>query len=588
MSRGFFSTLRERWKPAFWDATEGSDLGGGLFNYRRIWKLVVLLVTSVSVIPLMIITIMDYNLNRKAMEAEFVFPMTSLISNTSQSISAYLEQRVSVLQFIVNGNTYEELSDEDHLRELLENLNEAFGGFVDIGLIDGDGVQRTYVGPYNLTGKNYSWQEWFQEVLDRRLYISEVFLGFRDVPHFVIAVKKVCTDGSLMILRATIDTAQFNNLIQSLNVRPTTDTFVVNAEGVLQTPSFFHGDVFDRLPYEINADLNQPTLLDFDDTQGHPVFLGYKPVVNSPFIFVVVKKKQEMMQNWWKLRLELVGFLAISVTSILLVILTSSTYLVRRIHDADIKRSNALHKMEHTIKMASIGRLAAGVAHEINNPLAVINEKAGLIKDLFSLSPKYAQDAKLQSLVNSILSSVERCSTITHRLLGFARHVDVQLENVDVVHTVREVLGFLDKEAQYRDIHVLLDIIGDIPEIVTDRGQLQQVLLNIINNAFAAVEEGGRIEIVLDATEPGFVIIQIADDGCGISPENMKRIFEPFFSTKSKQGTGLGLSITYGLVKKLGGDIQVASEVGKGTTFSVKLPIVQASKESKGADSLGG
>lgn len=587
MSKSFLTSFWERRRPAFWDATEGMDLGGGLFNYRRIWKLVVLLVTSVSVIPLVIITVMDYNLNRKAMEADFIFPMTSLISNTSQSISAFLDQRVSVLQFIINANTYEELSEKHHLLDVFANLNQAFGGFVDIGLIDEHGMQRAYVGPYNLSGKNYSRQEWFLEVLDREVYISEVFLGFRDVPHFVIAVKRVCDDGGLMILRATIDTAQFSNLVQSLNVRPSTDAFVVNVQGVLQTTSKYHGDVFQVIPYALSV-ADHPVIKDTVDDEDSSIFLGYMAVENSPFQLVVVKKKQEMMQNWWRLRLELAGFLVISVTSILLVILTSSTYLVRRVYEADIKRSNALHKMEHTIKMASIGRLAAGVAHEINNPLAVINEKAGLIKDLFSFSQKYPQDAKLLALINSIISSVERCSTITHRLLGFARHVDVQLEQVSVTHTVQDVLGFLDKEAQYRDIHVALDIGRDIPEIVTDRGQLQQVLLNIINNAFAAVRNGGRIDIALDAKPAGFVTIEIADNGCGISPENMKRIFEPFFSTKPKQGTGLGLSITYGLVKKLDGDIHVTSEVGKGTTFSVILPVApEAKKEESGADTVG-
>jgi two-component system, NtrC family, sensor kinase len=588
MSGTFFSALHKRFKPAFWDAAHEPGEGGGLFNYRRIWKLVVLVVTSVSVIPLVIITAMDYNLNRRAMQAEFIHPMVSLLSNTSLSISKFLQQRVAVLEFIIKSGCYEELADEDRLRELLEGMNDAFGGFVDIGLIDGTGVQRAYVGPFAFTGMDYSEQEWFQEVLEQRVFISDVFLGFRDAPHFVIAVTRACADNKLFILRATIDTEQFNRLILSLNVRPTTDAFVVNGQGVLQTPSQFHGDVLQRLPYAVPPYSDNPVVLDATDARRKPVLLGYVHVENSPFMFMVVKQQQEMMQNWWKYRLEMTGFLVVSITCILGVILYAATFLVRRIYDADIRRSIALHKMEHTNKMASIGRLAAGVAHEINNPLAVINEKAGLIKDLFSFSEKYARDAKLSSLVDSILSSVDRCSTITHRLLGFARHVDMQLEQVSVTQTVRDVLGFLDKEAQYRDIQVSLDIIGEIPEIVTDRGQLQQVLLNIINNAFAAVQDGGRINITLEMSESDWVNIHIQDNGCGISPENMKRIFEPFFSTKSRQGTGLGLSITYGLVKKLGGEIQVTSEVGQGTIFSVSLPLNQEKKEeTAGADSIG-
>lgn len=586
MGASIFSALRERFKPAFWDAADPPESGaeGGGFNYRRIWKLVVLLVTTVSVVPLLVITLMDYNLNRKAMQADFVYPINSLLSNTRLSLTSFLQQRQAVLEFIVAEHSFEELSNEFLLHELYHNMKAAFGGFVDVGLIDGHGKQLAYAGPFDLKGKDYSEQDWFTEVMDRRVFISDVFLGFRDLPHFVIAVKRICYDGTIMILRATIDTEQFFNLVQSLNLRATTDAFLINRQGVLQTPSFSHGDVLNEIPYAVPPHSDVPVILEIEDIRNNPAYLGYVHVENSPFIFMVVKQQQEMMRNWWRLRVELLGFLLISVTCILAVILSSATVLVRRIYDADMKRSIALHTMEHTNKMASIGRLAAGVAHEINNPLAVINEKAGLIKDLFSFSDKYGQDKKLLSLVDSILGSVERCSAITHRLLGFARHVDVQWERVDVVQTVRDVLGFLDKEAQYRDMEVSLDVPDNVPEIVTDKGQLQQVLLNIVNNAFAAVRDGGRIAIVLSVPDPSEVRIAITDNGCGISPENMKRIFEPFFSTKPKQGTGLGLSITYGLVKKLGGMIEVQSQVGQGTTFTITLPVALAEKEEESAN----
>ena len=590
MARNALVALWERFKPAFWDAADPPEPGaeGGGFNYRRIWKLVVLLVTTVSVVPLLVITFMDYNLNRRAMQADFVYPINSLLSNTKLSLTSFLQQRQAVLEFIVADHSFEDLSDEYFLHELYNNMKSAFGGFVDVGLIDGDGKQLAYVGPFDLKGKDYSEQDWFTEVMDRRVFISDVFLGFRDVPHFVIAVKRICYDGTIMILRATIDTEQFFNLVQSLNLRATTDAFLVNRQGVLQTPSFSHGDVLNEIPYSVPPYSEVPVILEIEDTRNNSAYLGYVYVEKSPFIFMVVKQQQEMMRNWWRLRMEMLGFLLISVTCIVAVILTSATVLVRRIYEADRKRSIALHTVEHTNKMASIGRLAAGVAHEINNPLAVINEKAGLIKDIFSFSDKYSQDKKLLSLVDSIVMSVERCSAITHRLLGFARHVDVQLEQVDVVQTVRDVLGFLDKEAQYRDIHVSLDIQENVPMIHTDKGQLQQVLLNIVNNAFAAVQDGGMIAIALGVPQSSEVQISITDNGCGISPENMKRIFEPFFSTKSKQGTGLGLSITYGLVKKLGGLIQVQSELGRGTTFTVTLPVARAQKEEESANSACG
>ena len=586
VTRNRFAALKERLKPTFWDAADPAEVGGGGegFNYRWIWKLVVLLVTTVSVVPLLMITYMDYNLNRKAMRKDFVYPINSLLSKTKLSMASFLRQRQAVMEFVIAKHSFEELSDANFLHELHKHMKTTFGGFVDLGLIDGSGRQLAYVGPFDLQGKDYSEQDWFLEVMDRRNVISDVFLGFRDVPHFVIAVKRLCSNGTIMILRATIDTEQFTNLVQSLNRSASTDAFLINNHGVLQTPSLYHGPVLKEIPYTIPLYSEEPVILEVEDARQRPAYLGYVYVANSPFIFMVVKQQQEEMHNWWRLRLEMLGFLLVSITCIVGVVLASATVLVRRIYDADRKCSIALHTVEHTNKMASIGRLAAGVAHEINNPLAVINEKAGLIKDLFSFSDKYGQDKKMLGLVDSILGSVERCSAITHRLLGFARHVDVQWERVDVVHTIRDVLGFLDKEAQYRNITVRLDALEEIPEIVTDKGQLQQVLLNIVNNAFAAVQDGGMINIALSVPESSGVQIAIMDNGCGISPENMKRIFEPFYSTKSKQGTGLGLSITYGLVKKLGGLIQVDSTVGQGTTFTVTLPLNQEQKEGGNAN----
>jgi signal transduction histidine kinase len=289
---------------------------------------------------------------------------------------------------------------------------------------------------------------------------------------------------------------------------------------------------------------------------------------------MLMKEPLILTKQWARLRNTVLFILALSLAVISVVNFGVVTFLVNRIYQADTNRLAALHQAEHTNKMASIGRLAAGVAHEINNPLAIINERAGLIRDLLQFSPDYKQDPKLLRLVDSILNSVQRCSTITHRLLGFARHIDVNIESLDLGKLVHEVLGFLQKEAEYRDITISTNIPEDFPDIQSDRGQLQQVFLNIINNAFAAVKDGGRIDITMGVVDQDHVRIAIQDNGYGISRENMKRIFEPFFSTKAKTGgTGLGLSITYGLIQKLGGTISVQSKEGEGTCFTIVLPV---------------
>jgi signal transduction histidine kinase len=288
-------------------------------------------------------------------------------------------------------------------------------------------------------------------------------------------------------------------------------------------------------------------------------------------------------------RKELFGFLGFSLSLILIVILSVSTYLVNRIFMADQKRVMALHHVEYANKMAGIGRLAAGVAHEINNPLAIINEKAGLIKDVLLPIPELAVKPKLVGLIDSVISSVERCATITHRLLNFARHVDVTLQPVDLKSIVGEVLGFLGKEAEYRSIEIVVSASENVPKIESDRGKLQQIFLNLFNNAFAAMNDGGKLEILIQGTEVR-ARVEVSDNGCGIPESDLKRIFEPFFSTKTKQGgTGLGLSITYGLVQELGGKIWVTSQIGVGTKFTITFPVTLKEKNNAShSGSIGG
>ena len=138
----------------------------------------------------------------------------------------------------------------------------------------------------------------------------------------------------------------------------------------------------------------------------------------------------------------------------------------------------------------------------------------------------------------------------------------------------------MDKEAQFRQIDIVLEIDDDIPVFESDRGKLQQIFLNLINNAFAAVNDSGMIEIKAKMEENGFAVITVADNGCGIASEDLKKIFEPFYSTKTGQGgTGLGLSITYNLTQEIGGKINVISELNKGTTFTISIPVNRETQE---------
>jgi len=569
-------------KPEFWDYV---DAAAGpfahLFNFRRMWQLAVLLTLGVAVVPLVAITAVDYQVTQNSIESEIALRTSRLVSNTRRAISFFLEERRSALDFIVRDNSFESLNDPERLEAILTNLKSSFGGFTDLGVIDPLGYQRIYVGPYRLEGVDYSGQAWYREVLERGVHISDVFLGFRQVPHLIIAVKHEVGSGTHFVLRATLDTERFNHLISYPEVAGGADAFLINKQGKLQTPSLSHGNVLDSISLPVPALSPSTQLIETKDLQGRLNLLGYAYIEHTPFILMIVKNKKDLMKPWYTTRLQLMGFLAGSVTIILIVILGVATYLVNKIYLADQKRITMLHQVEYSNKMATIGRLAAGVAHEINNPLAVINEKAGLIKDLFSMKEASARDEKLMKTVNAIIFSVERCAKITRRLLSFMRNTGVVTEGVNLKETIQEVLGFLSKEAEYRSLHMSVQVDDDVPQITSDRGRLQEILLNVINNSFAAMQDGGHLEVAVKRVKEDSVAVTITDDGCGIPRADMERVFEPFFSTRTgKGGTGLGLSITSGLVQELGGDIRVDSEVGKGTSFTVLLPITPKKKES--------
>ena len=359
------------------------------------------------------------------------------------------------------------------------------------------------------------------------------------------------------------------------------DIFVVSKDGTLLTPSFYYGK--SGVPNTLNTSL-------FKDNSGieedvapskKPVIAGYARIPDSSLILVLVKSKKWLTDLWFKPRLKLIGYLIVSIILILLSIMGMATFLVGRIHSADRKRIEALHHAEYANKLASIGRLASGVAHEINNPLAIINQKTGLMMDLYTLKKDFTSDERLAPLANDVLDAVKRCSTITQRLLDFARHMETSIQPVDIGQVIGQVLAFLDKEARRRCITVSVDQPDLIPDFECDRGSLQQIFLNLIENAFAAMEDGGRLDISVRFKKK-IVTIIISDNGHGISRDDIHKIFEPFYSSKNDHwGSGLGLSITYGLVKEINGDIIVKSKLGQGTSFTLTLPLKAEAQNGK-------
>jgi len=547
-------------------------------DYWSLWTTSIFILVLTALTPLCIMTIIHYQLIQKSVDSELNLRTERLTSNVKNSISFFMEERLDALIFTINEMGYEQLTNDKKLSDVLKNLKFGFGGLTDLSVIDMGGNQIAYAGPYNLEGKSYKAQPWFLESMRKVNFISEVFTGHRDIPHIIIAVRSVAPDGSFFILRATLDTERLIQKISSYKTGDHADIFLVNHKGILQTASTRHGKIFTKTNLTFFGNSDKSEVIMATDLKTRRLLSCHSFITTNlaatPFILVVQKEKASMMQTWQELRQNINWTVGISIVCIIIIITLASTSMVNKLFLLDETKAKAMLQMEQNQQLASIGQLAAGVAHEINNPLAVINQTAGYIKDLYSFQNESLNSAEILEEINAILEAVDRCGTITEQLLGFVRQFDIKIKTISLPKMVNEVLNFHKKESEYKGVNVTVAIPDNIPDMVSDQGKLQQILVNLINNAFQAVEEGGCLDIRASQINTEIIEIVIDDTGCGIPEESLKKIYEPFFSTKKDQkGTGLGLSITYGLVKKLGGNISVQSTKGVGTCFTITLPV---------------
>ncbi len=233
----------------------------------------------------------------------------------------------------------------------------------------------------------------------------------------------------------------------------------------------------------------------------------------------------------------------------------------------DLTKQKEIEQLEkqllHAEKLATIGQLASGVAHEINNPLGNISLYAQMLL-------KKTEDEAARNKLNIINEEANRAATIVKGLLDFARKSELELAPIDINKEIDKVLNIL--KSQLKSINVKT-VLQPLPLISGDSGQIEQVIMNLLSNSIQAITENGKIIVETSAKED-HIEISIMDNGCGIPKETLGKIFDPFFTTKKPgEGTGLGLAISYGIIKRHNGSIEVNSEVGKGTTFTIKLPI---------------
>lgn len=256
--------------------------------------------------------------------------------------------------------------------------------------------------------------------------------------------------------------------------------------------------------------------------------------------------------------------------------LLSCHWLVARIGRILSRQAELDERLRQSHKLAVMGELSAGIAHEINNPLAVIGQEAEwmghLVNEMRASGDLRPDD--LEESTREIQRQVGRCREIARNLLDFARKKDPLLQVGDLHELIEDMVKLVEKVNGRTGIRIVRDYCRDLPQVRTDHPLLKQVILNLLNNACHASEPGGSIAVRTAPAARTHVNIVVEDTGCGIAPEHLDKIFDPFFTTKPpEKGTGLGLFICQGIIERLGGEILVESELGKGTKFIIHLPV---------------
>ena len=558
-------------------------------NYVKLWWRHCLAIIGFSLIPLLVVNISLYRLFDKIYTEKVVETLRSTAENRRDAIDLFFNERIAQLYTVANTNSYSQLTNEDYLNKVFEVMHTKSNSYMDIGVIDDEGNHRAYVGPYYslLKTVNYKNEPWFSAVKANGIFISDIFMGYRKVPHFIIAVM-VREKGSSWILRVTINLKNIEDIIHKAWIGHLSDAFIINSKNTLQTRPRFGGDFLETPTFPDStqeSSVSHPypdysiitnTKIERLSHKGVDTFYGATPIHNIKWVLVIKENPDELLSplkkgKLWMTFLTLIGLMIICIGAGLF---TNS--LINRIKETDRENAANSDMLLQANKMIALSKMAAGIAHEVNNPLASIAEKAGWLKDLLAEEDiaKSKNFEEFNESVDKIEQHVIRARKIIHNLLGFARRMEPAKEKINVNNLLDETTGFLENEAKYVSIRIKKDYEENVPVITSDLSQIQQVVLNLLNNAIDAIGHNGSITVSTRYHEKtDEVEISIADTGKGISESELSKIFDPFFTTKEVgKGTGLGLSISYSIIEKLGGKIKVQSKVGEGTVFTILLP----------------
>ena len=561
-------------------------------HYASLTRRMVLTIILVSLTPLTLITALMGYYFETFYRNNVLNSLHERVASHQKRINAFLEETLAAVKFVADSSTYDDISQDKYLQDRLHALQRSYPDvFVDLGVINASGTQVSYAGEFKLLDANYARDPWFQDAVRQPYYLSDVFLGLRGKPHFIICVKYT-HGGSDWLLRGTVNFAAFSALVDNLEIGKTGSTLIVSSQGRLQSqpriqliqnlrgliavaPWSGTGNAASA-PIPVTKIFSTATdeVTGRVESQGKSNLFILMPLKSGEWTLIYQQDWHDAFSEVNHARIVALTIFFSGCITVLVVTFFVARRVVGRIEKADMEKQQMNEQVTEARKLASIGELAAGVAHEINNPVAIMVEHAGWMQDL--LAEEDLRECKNHEEFRHSLQQIclqgSRCKDITRKLLSFARKTDPARERIQLNDILKEILSVYAARSRFNAIEVVTDLDPRLPPVQASPNEMNEVFTNLFDNAIDAMAgTGGKLKI-RSRVEGNQVIVDVADTGQGIPKEAIGRIFDPFFTTKPVgMGTGLGLSISYGIIQKGGGKLTVDSAKGIGTTFHVQI-----------------
>ena len=453
----------------------------------------------VPAIPFILVVALGYTYFSNSLQSETVSKMSRIVEDHGQMIDSFLSERRSDLEFIARSYTAEELTDKEKLGAIFKQLQRTSVAFTDIGVFNQAGLHVAYIGPFELEGKEYGDAPWFMDVLKQDVHISDIFLGYREVPHFIMAVVKEDA-GRKWVIRATIDSSLFSDVVEKIRVGKTGEAYIINTLGRLQTTRRSGGDLMEATQDHGLPDRDYPGVKTFVDTpEGTESYLYAAAWLNNKdWLLVARQEKAEAFQVLRQLTLMVIAVTVLGGAVIVAMAFKVTGFLIGRMETLDTEKKELGQQLVVAGRLAEIGEMSAGFAHEINNPLQIIKSELTLAETILQeqmekgeLQQTEDTEQVLDSM-NQIRLQVDRCGGITQGLLKFARQKGTQPGEVDLAEFLPGIIKLVEKKASVDGIRIRTDIPPGTSPVFADTAHLEQVLVNLLNNAiYAVVEKNG-------------------------------------------------------------------------------------------------